>query len=395
MKKIISVAKREFRLFFSNKIMLGLYLGGPILYGLLFGYVYNKGKLTGLPVVVVNNDNSPTSSQLIDMLSETDMLKVTTVRYQNIDADSLFLNENAYAVVVIPYDFEAAIMRGDYPELNTYINNTNLLPANYVARSVMTAVGTLNVIKTRMAGKKNEAFHANLLRMFNPASNYFFFIWPSYLAIILQSVVMVVLALSFASEQETGSLLLVYRQSGNSALTMMLGKGIPYLLLSAVLLCIYGLYFRLFRQPYPSQMMPVLLVSFIFIAANCFMGMAGGLLFRSQLRSLQFLMVLSMPVYISSGFSWPYEQGGCAAQLFSAIFPFMPFVNGLRILLIERGTLHEIKDYINMQLLQLAIYFAIAYLLLRWNLKSKLPVKLPDPPGFYQPNDPAPGKFYS
>jgi ABC-2 type transport system permease protein len=371
MKKFISIVKREFRLFISNKIMLGLYLGGPILYGLLFGYVYNKGKLTGLPVVVVDNDHSPTSARLIDMLSETDMLKIKTVRYQTIDADSLFTNDNTYAIVNIPYDFEAAIMRGDYPELNTYINNTNLMPAGYVARSIMTVAGTLNVIRTRMAGKRNEVFHANIFRLYNPASNYFFYIWPSYLAIILQSVIMVVLALSFASEQETNSLLKIYDQSGNSLLSIMLGKLIPYLLLSALLLSIYGIYFHLFRQPYPTRLLPVLLISFIFITANCFVGMAGGLLFKTQLKSLQFLMVLSMPVYITSGFSWPYEQGGWAAQLFSIIFPFMPFVNGFRILLMEHGSLHDIRDYINLQLIQLVVYFAIAYLLLWWNIAGK------------------------
>jgi ABC-2 type transport system permease protein len=349
--------------------MLGLYLGAPILYGLMFGYVYNKGKLTELPVVIVDKDNSPTSAQLIDMLSETDMLKVTEVRYQPESTDRLFMNENVYAVVNIPYQFEADIMRGAYPELNTYINNANLMPANYVSRAVMTAAGTLNVIKTRMTGKKAEAFHLNIFRLYNPASNYFFFIWPSYLGIILQSVVMVVLALSFASEQEAGSLAAVYRQSGNSVLGLLLGKLIPYLLLSAVILGIYGVYFYVFKQPYPRRLSSVLLVSFIFIAANCFMGISGGLLFKSQLKSLQFLIILSMPVYISSGFSWPYDQTEWAAQLFSGIFPFMPFVNGFRILLIEHGALSDIKEYLQLQIIQLAIYFVIAYLLLWVNVR--------------------------
>lgn len=371
MKNFLSIVKREFRLFFSNKIMLGLYLGGPVMYGLLFGYVYNKGKLTDLPIVIVDKDNSPTSATLIDMLSETDMLQIKEVRRQPVDADRLFMNEGVYAVVNIPYQFEADIMRGAYPELNTYINNANLMPANYVSRAVMTAAGTLNVIKTRMAGKKAEAFHLNLFRLYNPASNYFFFIWPSYLGIILQSVVMVVLALSFASEQETNSLPGLYRQSSHSVLLLLLGKLIPYLLLSVILLGVYGIYFYLFRQPYPGHLFPVLLVSFIFVAANCFMGVSAGLLFRSQLKSLQFLIILSMPVYISSGFSWPYEQGGWAARLFSGIFPFMPFVNGFRILLIEHGALSDIKDYLQLQLTQLAVYFMIACLLLRWNVAGR------------------------
>ncbi|NML22076.1 ABC transporter permease [Pseudoflavitalea sp. G-6-1-2] len=367
MRNFLSIVKREFKLFFADRIMLMLYLGAPVLYGFLFGYVYDKGKLTDLPIVIVDNDNSPTSAKLIDMLSETDMLELKVVRYQKDGTESYFLNQGAYAVVNIPYRFEASLMRGDYPELNTYINNSNLIPSNYVARAVMTAAGTLNVIKTRMSGKKNEAFHLNLFKVYNPGSNYFYFIWPSYLAIILQSVVMVVLALSFSAEQQNKTLRTVYERGGHSVLLTMFGKLLPYLLLSALLLGIFGIYFKVFKQPFPGTLFPVLLVSFIFIASNAFIGMSAGLLFKSQLKSLQFLIILSMPVYISSGFSWPFEQGGWAAQLFSFIFPFMPFVNGLRILLIEHGTLTDIKDYLNIQLIQLLVYFLIACAMLWWH----------------------------
>jgi len=362
--------KREMRLFWKNPIMKVLYLGGPILYGALFGAVYQKGKVTGLPLVVVNKDQSPMSDELVDLLSEVEALSINEIKYEPLNLHEVLMAQKAYAVVIIPVDFERDLLRGYPPEVNTYINNANILPANYAYRALATAIGTFSVMKTVASGRKVEAVHLNTFRLFNPSSNYFLFIWPSYLAIILQSVVMVVLALSFAAEREMNT----HQHSiprRTSVIPMMFGKLTLYWLLGGIILFIYGLYFVLFKQTLPLRIYPLLMVSLLFIVSNSFIGMIAGLLFKSQLRSLQFLMVLSMPIYIASGFSWPLDQGGWESILFSSLFPFMPFVNGLRILLIENGQLGDISDYLLLQLVQLILYILIAFCIVKIQWKAK------------------------
>lgn len=44
MKMIWELIKREFRLFNNNKVLRILFIGAPILYGVLIGNVYKKGK---------------------------------------------------------------------------------------------------------------------------------------------------------------------------------------------------------------------------------------------------------------------------------------------------------------------------------------------------------------
>ncbi|GLU55178.1 ABC transporter permease [Dyadobacter frigoris] len=345
--------------------MMVLYLGGPALYGMLFGVVYTKGKLTELPIIVVDRDNTPMSANFIDMLNDVDVLRVKEVRRENVNMKKVFMENEAYAAVVIPSRFEADVLLQRYPEINTYINNTNLLPSGYVNRSISTVASTLNAFIAVRTGKKPEIFHLNSYHLFNPASNYFMFIWPSYLGIILQSVVMVVLAMSFAFEFETGSLAMLYVQSGKSALTIMASKLIPYWLLSLIILIIYGGYFYVFRQHLPIHIGQVIFIVLLFVGSTSFIGMIAGLMVQTQLSAIQFLMVLSLPIYISSGFSWPYDQNAPATQIFSMVFPFMPFVNGFRILLIQHGDLYDIQDFIRLQFIQLAVYFFIAFTLFR------------------------------
>jgi ABC-2 type transport system permease protein len=371
MDNFFSLVKREFTLFVSNKIMKILYLGGPVLYGVLFGLVYAKGKFTDMPILVVDKDNSPLSAMLIDMLDDNNVLKVNEIRYESVDLKKIFMANAAYATVIIPYNFEADLIQGRQPELTTYINNTNLLPAGHVNRNITSVVATLNALRTAASGKKTEAFHVNTFRLFNRSGSYFMYIWPSYLAIILQSVVMVVLALSFASEQENNTLTGLYEKSRKSYLTLILSKLTLYWILAFIILAVYTLYFYLFRQQLPLHPLTVLLITYLFITTNCFIGMIVGLLFRSELKALQFLMILSMPIYISSGFSWPFDQGGWLAHSYSFLFPFMPFVNAFRILLIEQGGLEDVKGYVLLQLVQLSVYIAIAVAVLRYNVKRK------------------------
>ncbi|MFT3794855.1 ABC transporter permease [Flavobacterium sp.] len=365
MNRLLRLLKREARLFFSNKIMVVLYLGGPILYGGMFGLVYTKGKFDNLPIVIVDQDCSPSSRQLTDMLKDSDLLHVNILKHDVYDLRRTFIADSNYAAVIIPYQFEADLLQGRQPEINVYINNTNLMPAGHTNRGLTAVLSTFNAMKTASAGKKTEAFHLNTFRLFNPSSNYFLYIWPSYLGIILQSVAMVVMALSISVEFEKRSFRRSVRAARKSIALFGLTKIVFYFLLSGISLCVYTIYFSLFRQPYPEHSLQVVLIAVPFVLTALLIGMISGLLFRSQLKSLQFLMVLSMPVFIASGYSWPSDQSSAFAIGFANLFPYTPFVSGFRILLTEHGSLPDIWQYILIQIMQLFIYTILAFLLLR------------------------------
>jgi len=53
-KRFLELIQREFKLFFNNKVLLMLFLGAPVLYGILVGHVYQQGKVTEIPVIVVD-----------------------------------------------------------------------------------------------------------------------------------------------------------------------------------------------------------------------------------------------------------------------------------------------------------------------------------------------------
>ncbi len=59
---------RELRRIFTDKRIFITMLGGPLLYGFLFGGVYSAGRICHVPIVIVDQDHSALSRDLTGAL---------------------------------------------------------------------------------------------------------------------------------------------------------------------------------------------------------------------------------------------------------------------------------------------------------------------------------------
>src|ERR1700712_2934484 len=121
MKRFLFILKREHKLFRSNKVMVSLFFGAPVLLGIVYALVYQRGQLADLPIMVIDKDHSAASASLIDMLEDNDMLTVKYVNAENIDIRDKFITEGLYAAVLIPPHFEGDLLQRRYTEVTSYI----------------------------------------------------------------------------------------------------------------------------------------------------------------------------------------------------------------------------------------------------------------------------------
>src|SRR5690606_3306288 len=103
--------------------------GAPIGYGILFGYVYEQAKVVNLPIVIIDQDNSPASDKIIDAFEDNEALLVTDVRSAagNI-VEEMPLRQYA-AIVTLPSGFEAELLQKKHPEIQVDLNMANILNA--------------------------------------------------------------------------------------------------------------------------------------------------------------------------------------------------------------------------------------------------------------------------
>ena len=144
MKDFLKLLQIEFKRIFSNNVLLAIFFGAPILYGFLFGYVYQQAKVTDLPIVIVDQDNSPVSDKIIDAFEDNESLWVSDVRYvPGALAEEMPVKQYA-AIVTLPKDFEADILQKRHPEVRVDLNMANILNANVASKNIQAVLMTLN-----------------------------------------------------------------------------------------------------------------------------------------------------------------------------------------------------------------------------------------------------------
>lgn len=383
MKQFLSLIKREFGLFWSNSVLRVLFIGAPIMYGILLGYVYQKGKVTDLPIVVVDEDQTTMSKKAIEMMQDNEVLEVAFVKYDQNDLAKLVAeNDNIPAIVIIPKDFEKQVMTKKYPEVLTVVNTSNVLTANYASTAIQVCLGTLKAgvqiealkkqgMPETIAYSQYEPFKTTFIKKYNRSTNYMYFLWPGILATVLQQVLLLGLALSFASEFENGTFKNLVTQA-RSIIKLMAVKIIPYLLMSFGIWLLYWLFTVWFRIPFYENLGVLTLAAGVFVLSVCFIGILFSILIPSQLKATELLMVIATPSFILSGFTWPLSQMPQWVVHIANMIPLTHFLKVFRVLLIEEGNISQVTGAIWAMVIIGAICAVLAYIALYFKKRAVL-----------------------
>lgn len=382
MKNFSELIKREFSLFWKNKILRLLFIGAPLLYGILLGFVYGKGKVTNLPIIVVDEDQSEMSSKAIQMFHDNEILDVATIRYDQIGLSKLIIESEASSVVIFPKNFEKDVLTKKYPEIITIVNTANVLTANYASSAIQLCLGTFKAgVEIETLRKKGtpeallmssyEPFKTTFVKKNNRSTNYMYFLWPGVLATVLQQVLLLGLALSFASEYENGTFVELSKKS-KTIFNMLMVKIIPYLILSFGVWIMYWLFAIWFRVPFNNNLLALTIVAGVFVLSVSFLGILVSSVIPNQLKATEVLMVIATPSFILSGFTWPLSQMPVWVQYIADVIPLTHFLKAFRILMVEQGTLSQTGPFI-LNMVYIAVLCAfLAYVSLFYKRKKYL-----------------------
>jgi len=382
MRHFSTLLNREFKMFWQNKVLRLLFIGAPLLYGILLGYVYGKGKVTDLPIIVVDEDRSEMSSKAIQMFEENEVLNIASLLYDQNNLSQIAIEKEATCVVIIPKGFEKMVLTKKYPEVVTIVNASNVLTANYASSALQLCLGTLKVgvqmetlrklgTPEKLIGSQYEPFKTTFIKKYNRSTNYMYFLWPGVLAAVLQQVLLLGLALSFAAEFEHGTFKKLV-QKCPSMFKLIWVKIIPYMIMSFGLWILFWLFTLWFRIPLYDNLFPLTIIAGIFVLVVSFMGILVSILIPSQLKATEILMVIATPSFILSGFTWPLSQMPVWIQGIANVIPLTHFLRAFRILIIEDGTFSQTFGAISNLLIIGAICAVLAYIALYYKRKSIL-----------------------
>ena len=376
MKQINYLLKREFRLFFTNKTMLSVFFMAPVFYALLIGFTYQSGKVENIPVILVNHDNTPLSNQVVEMLQDSKSLKILNYINEPANLKDETIKTEAAAVIVIPERFEAMMLQKKYPEVNVYVNTSNVLTANFATKAIQQILGTFSAgaeikalqkkgMNADIAKTQFEPFKANYITLFNTTSNYLIFMWPAMMAVVLQQVILLAMAVTFSEEFKRESFLKDFAGKEKYAIVVMTIKCLPIWIFANFNILFFYLCSLYFKIPTPDHIGNFFLLTAAFVIAATNLGVLVSILVPDALKATQILMVIASPAFIISGFTWPSYAMPEFIKSFTAIIPLTPYLEALKIMVVQNRSDFLTKKHLVHLLILGWVYFILGWVALK------------------------------
>ncbi len=226
LEAVASVAYKEFLHIYRDRRVLLLVLTLPPLFTLLFGHAFETGELTGVPSLLIDQDNTPRAQEFIDIISKN---KTFQWRHglPDMKDESNLLGHGVRAALVIPAGWNESLENGDPKPLLLYVDASDINTADAVEGSVRQSLGDFQLkqrdrmietlpeevfelgkqlpvqIRKRFVSMM-EMWSVDRKLLYNPKSRVIDYVVPGIIGLILQLLTVTLMACTIARERESG-----------------------------------------------------------------------------------------------------------------------------------------------------------------------------------------------
>jgi ABC-2 type transport system permease protein len=335
---ITSISRREMHQIRSRLIYLFIMLILPLLSFGLFIAMFSQGVSRDLPVVVVDNDMSALSRQLVRMIDSNASLKVIAKPVTLQEGNYLMQKGEAYACILIPKDFEHDVLRMRAPKVYNYYNNQNLPIGGIMNKEIYTVVRSLSAginYSTRL--KKGEPAASARVSLqpvevqshvlFNPYNNYFYYLAGSLLPNMLHIFILLSTIYCFGIELKDKTAAELWKLSKQSYLNVLIGKLLPYTAVYALLgLFMNTLLFKYFAVPMKGSYLFISLATILFVLAYQSMGIVFITIAANVRLGLMAASFYASTAYTFIGMTFPIISFPLPAKLWAEMLPLTHFM---------------------------------------------------------------------
>ncbi len=318
------IITKEFRQIRRDPTTLGMLLVLPTVLIVLVGYALNFD-VKHIPLAVFDQSKTSESRAFLEQFKHTEYFNYTYDVQRYTEIEDFFLINKAKAAIVIPRDFASDVLAGRSTQIQILVDGADANSAGqaigYATRMTMDYSTRLTTAFLRRKGRSQYTpidFQPRV--WYNPDLTSTKFLIPGLIGFIIVLAAVISTALTVVREKERGTMeqLMV---SPLHPLQVILGKVVPYLLISLVIatsILIAG--YLLFD----IQVKGSLLLLYAAIFTMILGGLGQGLLVSSITDSQQVAFMLAMfssllPTFLLSGFVFPISSMPVPLQVLSNI----------------------------------------------------------------------------
>ena len=348
---ILSVAYKEALHILRDRRILVLVIVLPPLLTLIFGYAFDTGNVTDVPVSFQDRDQSD-ASQAFWQSIERNKAFHWQPRPAHAPAAPDLVREHVQGSLIIPRGWGESLKNGKPVPLELWVDGSDTNTGQEITGELQQALGDFQM-KSRQdmidnlpvevfdMGEKlpqevrdefssaMEPWTVKTAVLYNPNQRFIDYVIPGIIGLILQLLTVTLMACTIARERETGTLYQLMVTSLRRT-EIVIGKVLPYLGLS-ILLIAMAVAVAYYHFGTHFQRIGVLsLICFLFLCCSLGLGLLISSFCQTQTQSIQFAVFYLLPVLMLSGAFAPLEQLPAGIQLISQTFPLTHFCHAFR-----------------------------------------------------------------
>ena len=363
----------EVRHVFSDSTVLLIFFIAPLLYPLIFCYMYKTENVENLPVAVVDEAVCSESKRFIHKLDATPEINVEYKCCNMHEAQELLKNNEIHAIFYFPKDFSQRLASmqtariGVFADMSSfYYYKAALLGSNAV---LIDEMHTIELQRYAMAGPTGEDAKIQLqpisdeeITAFNPTGGYGSFFLPALFVLVVHQTLFLGICLLCGDARENKRSLknIPARLRTRSIHRVAIGRALCYLLIYTPII-IMTMWFipRWFQLPQLGNLYTILVFMLPFLLAVIFFGMTMGNLFvRQKLSPMLCFAFFSLVLFFLTGMVWPQCSIPKFWLWFSYLFPSTPGVQGFIKVSSMGASLADVRSEYLALWIQAAAYFA-------------------------------------
>ncbi len=372
--QVLRVCGRELLLVFRDEGVVIFFLVLNAVYPVLYALIYNPEVVRNERVVVVDDNRTHASRDLVRRLDATQEIAIAGYAANMQEAQVAMHRKDCYGILHVPRDFGQSVGRGEQAHVSLYCDMSVMMryKAMFTALSNVTqAMGNerMAAVVEPVVNMGGSIVENHQVPVGNPAMGIASAVLLFILPLVLQQSMILGIAMlhggSIERRRRNGGRdpMAVEASPGATIVGKMMCHQIIY-----VLPVIYVLHYvpLMFGFPQYGNLLHIICLAVPFVIAVSFMGQTLSA-FVNERESVFLLFVFSSVVFVFlTGVSWPRYLMSRLWWLVGDCVPATWMVNGYVLMQTNASTLYQVQHPYWMLWIQVPVMFVLAYLVERY-----------------------------
>jgi ABC-2 type transport system permease protein len=338
-QRTFSVARKELLHIVRDPMTLFFTLFIPIVQMFMLGYAIDTN-VRNVRTVVYDQAGTQESRALLQRFENSQTLQIVQRVFSDEAMSDSIVAGRAQVGIKIPQDYSRRLERGETAEILVLVDGS-LSSVASEALNVGNALALNDSLQRLLANKVLPVENRPRI-LFNPDTRSANFFVPGLMVIMCQMMATMLAAVAIVREKENGTLEQLL-MTPVRPLELLVGKMLPYVVLTILEFCLIALLMRtIFQVPIHGSFPALLMLALPFVLTMLGIGLLISTRASTRDAALQMTTGTILPSVFLSGYIFPSDSMPTFFQWLSNFVPATWMIDGSRGVILRGGGWHEL-----------------------------------------------------